>query len=148
AVYTTDIDEATEIFSKRTTPTRLELLTRRARFEWRANVASLVPIVLTAHAYGDAFQANTELVENIFTTAFPLVDVEASALDAGTVLPVGKDKATWLASPNRPGGFRVAARYRSLSLTVHQADMEAALAALSGAPSTTALRFEPRLSLS
>lgn len=41
--------------------------------------------------------------------------------------------------------FRVGTGYRALQLTVSQFEMEAALAALSGAASTTPLRFEPNL---
>lgn len=147
AVHTTSLEEATEIFSRLTTPARLARNERRGRFEWRGNLVSLGAIHLSAHQYGAGIRADTELVENVFTTAFPLTDVETEGIDAGTVVPVVKDRKTWLASPDRPGGFRVGTGYRALQLTVPKADMGAALAALGDAPTTTPLRFEPSLRL-
>lgn len=147
AVHTTSLDEATALFSRLTTPARLEPNERRGRFEWRGNVVSLGPVQLSAHQYGAGFRASTESIEKVFTTAFPLNDAPTEGLDAGAAVRVVKDRQTWLASPDRPGGFRVATGYRSLQLTILKSDVEAALAALGGASSTAPLRFEPGLSL-
>ncbi len=146
-IRTTCLDEAAELFRRHTTAARLRLLDRKGRFGWRVNGMSVGALVLSANQWRAAVAGESEAVDDVFTTAFPLTTVRAEGIDAGTHVPVAKDRSTWLVSPSRSGAFRNGAGHRSLQLTIRRADMEAALTSLTGAGNKTPLRFEPRLSL-
>lgn len=147
AVRTTDVDEAAALFGRMTTPARFQRVARGERFEWRANALSLGAVQISAHAHGAGYEAHTEEVEDVFTTAFPLVDVPSLGFDAAGPVPVRKDVSTWIASPGRPGGFSIGTGYRALQLTFRRVDVEAALASLLGRATVPPLSLAPALSL-
>jgi AraC-like DNA-binding protein len=143
-IHTRSLDEALLHYSRLNAPVTVEPTERRAPFECLVNAVSLGPLSLSTHWYRYGFQARTEAMEDTFSLVIPLAG--ACELVHGRVkVPLGVDRSASMASPHSLVRARFEPGYRSIEAVIRRPALEAALAALTGTPVRTPLRFEPHI---
>jgi AraC-like DNA-binding protein len=145
-IDTKSLDEAQQIYSARSTPVRLERIGRRTAFAWRSSYAALGPLGISTSWFGASFAAHTDAIGDVFALAIPLSD-GCETVHADGPVPMSAGKSAALSSPGASVSARIHAGWSSVEILLARTFVEEALVSLTGTPSRTPLRFEPRVSL-
>lgn len=145
-VYTRDVDEAVDIYSRMMTPVRLQGSLGKADFSWRAHQLSLGPLSLAANEYTASMKVESESASDVYMLSIPLAEASAEATIGKLVTPLVRGRSGLLCAPKQGTTIHLRGGYRGLHLSLPKQAISDAMRTLTGREARE-LKFERSFAL-